>query len=96
MQRFNNDNDTLNRWRADHLMSNMVRGTTFWIIQPHGLLPTSDVRYVRIRLEERTPRWATITQINIWIWKEKMKILLSLNVIMIPNYKCKRNIVQRM
>ena len=69
MQRFNNDNDTLNRWRADHF--NVQYGTRYDILDYTTSRVTTDercVRYVRIRLEERTPRWANhaITQINIY------------------------------
>ena len=69
VQRFNNDNDTLNRWRADNF--NAQYGTRYDILDYTTTRATTNercTRYVRIHLQERTPRWANhaITQINIY------------------------------
>ena len=84
MQRFNNNNDTLNRWRADNF--NVQYGTRYDILDYTTSRVTTHercARYVRICLEERTPRWANhaITQINIYGFGRKMKVFLKFSAI---------------
>ena len=80
MKRFNNNNDTLNRWRADNF--NVQYGTRYDILDYTTTRVTTHercARYVRICLEERTPRWANhaITQINIYGFGRKNESCLE-------------------